>query len=36
MKKFVALALAALLVVGVVGTVFAADTTFEGAYRVRA
>jgi len=36
MKKLVALTLAALLVVGVVGTVFAADTTFEGAYRVRA
>ena len=36
MKKLVALTLTALLVVGVVGTVFAADTTFEGAYRVRA
>ena len=36
MKKLVALTLVALLVVGVVGTVFAADTTFEGAYRVRA
>jgi len=36
MKKLVALTLTALLVVGVVGTVFATDTTFEGAYRVRA